>query len=54
MRPGFPKINYEVEVETDADEAVLDEIKAAAEKTSPMYDNIANGAPITGTITRSD
>ena len=54
VRPGFPKINYEVEVETDADEAVLDEIKAAAEKTSPMYDNIANGAPITGTITRSD
>jgi len=53
VRPGFPKIDYEVEVDTDADEALLQEIKAAAEKTSPMFDNIANGAPISGTINRT-
>lgn len=52
VRPGFPKIDYEVEVDTDADEALLEEIKAAAEKTSPMFDNIAHGAPISGTINR--
>ncbi|MDX1637530.1 MAG: OsmC family protein [Balneolaceae bacterium] len=51
VRPGFPEINYEVEVETDADEEILEQIKAAAEKNSPMFDNIANGAPISGTIT---
>lgn len=51
IRPGFPKIEYEVEVESDADVSVLKEIKALAEKTSPMFDNIANGAPISGTLT---
>lgn len=50
VRPGFPEINYEVEVETDADEATLQQIKEAAEKNSPMFDNIANGAPISGSV----
>jgi uncharacterized OsmC-like protein len=50
VRPGFPEINYEVEVETDADEETLQKIKEAAEKNSPMFDNIANGAPINGTV----
>lgn len=50
VRPGFPEISYEVEVETDADEEVLQQIKEAAEKNSPMFDNIANGAPISGSV----
>ena len=50
VRPGFPEIEYEVEVETEADRELLEQIKAAAEQNSPMYDNIANGAPIQGTI----
>jgi len=50
VRPGFPEIHYEVEVESDADEETLQKIKKAAEKTSPMFDNIANGAPITGEL----
>ncbi|MDR8389950.1 OsmC family protein [Aliifodinibius sp. S!AR15-10] len=53
VRPGFPEINYEVEVETDADEETLQQIKAAAEKNSPMFDNVANGAPISGTVNHS-
>jgi uncharacterized OsmC-like protein len=50
IRPGFSEINYEVEVETDANDETLQEIKEAAEKNSPMFDNIANGAPIKGKI----
>lgn len=50
VRPGFPEINYEVEVESDAEEEILQQIKKAAENTSPMFDNIANGAPISGTV----
>ena len=50
VRPGFTEIDYEVEVETDADRETLESIKAAAEKNSPMFDNIANGAPISGTV----
>jgi len=50
VRPGFPEIHYEVEVESDADEETLQKIKKAAEKNSPMFDNIANGAPITGEL----
>lgn len=50
VRAGFPEINYEVEVETDADEEILQQIKEAAEKNSPMFDNILNGAPISGSV----
>jgi len=50
VRPGFPSIEYKVEVDSDADEDVLEEIKTAAEKSSPMFDNISNGAPIKGEI----
>lgn len=50
VRAGFPEINYEVEVETDADEEILRQVKEAAEKNSPMFDNILNGAPISGSI----
>lgn len=50
IRPGFSHLRYTVHVDTDADPAVLDEIKAAAEATSPMFDNVANPTPITGRV----
>lgn len=53
VRPGFPEITYEVEVESKADDEILEQIKVAAEKNSPMFDNIANGAPVSGTIKHS-
>lgn len=50
VRPGFSDIRYVVHVDTDADPAVLEEIKAAAERTSPMFDNVANATPVTGRV----
>jgi len=50
IRPGFTSLAYDVEVDADADPAVLDEIKAAAEKGSPMLDNIRNPTPISGGV----
>jgi uncharacterized OsmC-like protein len=52
VRPGFSQLAYTVEVETTADAATLEEIRAATERTSPMFDNILNGAPITGCVER--
>jgi putative redox protein len=46
VRPGFSRIDYIVHVDSDADEETLEEIRRAAERTSPMFDNVANGAPI--------
>ncbi|MFV2063524.1 MAG: OsmC family protein [Chloroflexota bacterium] len=50
VRPGFTEIAYEVRVDSDADPAVLDEIRKAAERTSPMYDNVLRGAPISHSV----
>jgi uncharacterized OsmC-like protein len=53
VRPGFLSLAYDVEVDTDADDATLAEIKAAAEKGSPMFDNILNGTPVSGAVNRA-
>jgi uncharacterized OsmC-like protein len=50
VRPGFLGLEYTVEVNSDAEPAVLDEIKAAAEATSPMFDNILNATSISGKV----
>lgn len=50
VRPGFMNLEYTVEVDSDADPAVLEEIKAASEAGSPMFDNILNGTPIQGRV----
>jgi putative redox protein len=50
VRPGFSDIRYTVHVDSDADPAVLEEIKAAAERTSPMFDNVLNATPVTGRV----
>ncbi len=46
VRPGYTGIRYSVKVDTDASPEVLQEIRAAAERTSPLFDNIRNGAAI--------
>ncbi len=53
VRPGFLSLSYDVEVDSDADDATLEEIRAAAEKGSPMFDNILNGTPVTGSVRRA-
>lgn len=50
VRPGFSSIRYSVEVDADATPEQLEEIRGAAEATSPMFDNARNGAPVTGSI----
>lgn len=51
-RPGFGAITYTVHVDTDADDAILDDIRKAAEVGSPMVDNAANATPFRGTVQR--
>ena len=46
VRPGFDTIRYTVHVDSDASPDVLDEIRHAAERTSPMFDNVLNGAHV--------
>jgi uncharacterized OsmC-like protein len=50
VRPGFQTIEYAVRVDTDAPADVLEEIRAAVEVTSPMFDNVRHATPITGSI----
>lgn len=51
VRPGFTGLRYTVHVDSDASPEELEEIRAAAERTSPMFDNARNATPIAGTIT---
>jgi uncharacterized OsmC-like protein len=44
--PGYLNISYNVEVDTDADPAVLEEIRIAAENGSPVTQNVLKGTPI--------
>lgn len=46
VRPGFGAVRYTVHVDSDADDATLDEIRHAAERTSPMFDNVLNGTRV--------
>jgi putative redox protein len=48
--PGYLNITYTVEVDTDADPAVLEEIRVAAEKGSPVTQNVLQGTPILSEI----
>ncbi|WP_256105980.1 OsmC family protein [Streptomyces sp. ODS05-4] len=50
VRPGFTDVKYVVHVDTDAPADVLEEIKAAAEALSPMFDNVKNATPVTGVV----
>lgn len=50
VRPGFTALEYEVEVDSDADPQVLEEIRTAAETGSPVLDNLLNGTPVEGRL----
>jgi uncharacterized OsmC-like protein len=50
IRPGFHTIEYTVQVDSDAPLQTLEEIKAAVEATSPMFDNVKNVTPIKGSV----
>jgi uncharacterized OsmC-like protein len=52
-RPGFGSISYTVHVDTDADDATLEDIRKAAEAGSPMVDNAANPTPLRGSVQRA-
>jgi uncharacterized OsmC-like protein len=49
-RPGFTAITYTVNVDSDASPEQLAEIKEAAERTSPMFDNVLNATPVSGRV----
>lgn len=53
VRPGFSEITYRVEVDTDADEATLEEIRKAAEAGSPVTDNVLNATPVHGEVRKT-
>ncbi|WP_217914799.1 OsmC family protein [Miltoncostaea marina] len=50
VRPGFTNLSYTVRVDSDATPEQLEEIRVAAERTSPMFDNVLNASPITGQV----
>jgi len=50
VRPGFQTIDYTVHVDSDAPPHTLAEIRAAVEATSPMFDNVRNPTPVSGSI----
>lgn len=50
VRPGLQGLHYTVEVDCDADAETLAAIKSAAERTSPLFDNIFNGTAVRGDV----
>ncbi len=50
IRPGFHTIDYTVHADCDASPQTLEEIRAAVEATSPMFDNVKNATPVKGAI----
>jgi putative redox protein len=52
-RPGFGRLRYTVHVDTDASETDLEDILKAAEKGSPMVDNVVNATPMEGSVQRA-
>jgi len=50
VRPGFGELSYTIEVDTDADAAILERIRTAAERHSPIFDNIFNATLIRGEV----
>lgn len=51
VRPGYGAIEYTVHVDTDATAEQLEEIRAAAEAGSPMFDNVRHATPVSGRVT---
>lgn len=54
IRPGYTNLQYVVRVKSDASPEAIEELLRASEKTSPMFDTIRNGAPITSRLEMMD
>ncbi len=54
IRPGYTNLQYVVRVKSDASQEVIEEILRSAEKTSPMFDSIRNGTPISSRLEMID
>lgn len=52
VRAGYSEIEIKIEVESEADQATLDEIIAIAETRCPVSDNLANSTPLTITMVK--
>lgn len=50
IRPGFSELRYTVEVDADATSDELEELRVAAESTSPMFDNARHRTSVEGTV----
>lgn len=50
VAPGFRQISYEATVESPADEEVIRQLVAAAEKHCPVLDTLVNKVEVTGTV----
>lgn len=50
VRPGYTNLQYVVRVKSDTPQEVIEEILRSAERTSPMFDNIRNGVPISSRL----
>lgn len=50
VRAGYSVIEIKIEVESEADQATLDEIIAIAETRCPVSDNLANATPLSITL----
>jgi putative redox protein len=49
-RPGFSELSYSVDLECDATPAQIEEIRLAAERASPLMDNIRHATPLSGRV----
>jgi putative redox protein len=50
IRPGYTDLHYVVRVKSGAPPELIEEILRTAERTSPMFDNIRNGVPISSRL----
>lgn len=52
VRPGFDQVRVNVKVKSEATDEQLHKLRELVERTSPMFDNVANGVPVTTTFQR--
>lgn len=50
IRPGYTDLQYVVRVKSDTPLDVIQELLSASERTSPMFDTIRNGVPISSRL----
>lgn len=53
VRPGLAGVDVRIHVDSDADEAALEEIRRATTEASPVYDSVANPVAIDSRVVRA-